>query len=372
MNHQITLVGGQWLPVYLGIKEYQPDHIHFVVSEESRNRIASIRDSIGEDKITVYFCDPYNFSSVANTIENIISGIGDHGAIQINLTGGTKIMFLAAQSIIQNKKIRGFYIDQNETVLFVPEFTPHKLTCSLTVQEFLQMSGHTITSSKSFDDFSESEVKEAFAIRDFITIHDTVSTKVNAALRKIINASKGSMPKKDSFSLAGGIELAWDCDNIHLKVNGKTLLALQSRSARTFFFYAGWWEYVVADAIRRWEGAKEIYMQCEIPFKESTGISKNEIDILVNLGKKLIFIECKSGNITPNEINKMKIVRDTYGGLISKTMLVSRYKPSPEIMEKCDELHIDTFFLYDNKTEVNKLESLKYSLEKLESKLSIF
>lgn len=22
MNHQITLVGGQWLPVYLGIKEY--------------------------------------------------------------------------------------------------------------------------------------------------------------------------------------------------------------------------------------------------------------------------------------------------------------------------------------------------------------
>lgn len=371
MNHQITLVGGQWLPIYLGIKEYQPDHIHFVVSEESTSTVASIKSSIGNVKVSECLCDPYSFSSIVSAIENTISKIDDNTTIRINLTGGTKIMFLAAQSVILNKKLKGFYINQNETVLFVPEFTQHKLTCNLTAQEFLQMSGHAITSSKSLGDFSENEVKEAFAIRDFVMRYESVNLKVNAELRRIIN-SKGSLPKKDSFSLPGDIELTWDYSNIHLQEKGKSLLTLQSKLARTFFFYAGWWEYVVADAIRKWEGAREILMQCEIPFKETSEMSKNEIDVLVNLGKKLIFIECKSGKVTPNDIDKMRIVKETYGGMISRTMLVSYFKPTAAIMEKCKELHIDTFFLYDGKTEVNKLESLKDSLEKLENKLSIF
>ena len=33
MKHQIALVGGQLLPIYVGIKEFSPDKIHFIVSK---------------------------------------------------------------------------------------------------------------------------------------------------------------------------------------------------------------------------------------------------------------------------------------------------------------------------------------------------
>jgi hypothetical protein len=371
MNHQIALVGGQLLPVYLGIKEYDPSHVHFIVSRESRDRVSSIQNIINNKKISEYYCDPYSFTSVISTMEQIVSSIGAVHEIQINLTGGTKIMFLAAQFIIQNKKVKGFYINQNETVLFVPEFKESKLAYNLSIQEFLQLSGHKLTKSKSFEDFSAHEVNEAFSINDFIIKHEQVYNKVNAELRKKINAAGGSLPKQGNIGIENNITLEWDHDNIHVKQKEATILQLNSKSSRVFFFYAGWWEYIVAAEIRKWGKAKEIFMQCEIPFRQEANSSKNEIDILLNLGKKLIFIECKSGAVAASDINKMKTTKDTYGGLISKTILVSRFKPSLGVIEKCNELEIDIFFLYDNKTQVNKLEDLINSLEVLEQKFSI-
>lgn len=69
--------------------------------------------------------------------------------------------------------------------------------------------------------------------------------------------------------------------------------------------------------------------------------------------------------VKQEDINKMRVVKDTYGGVISKSVLVSRFKPSNNIIEKCNELDIDVFFLFDNKIEAHKLNNLIVHLEKV-------
>ncbi len=46
------------------------------------------------------------------------------------------------------------------------------------------------------------------------------------------------------------------------------------------------------------------------------------MDIIINTERKLIFIECKSGLVKQEDINKMRIVKQTYGGIISKSIPV--------------------------------------------------
>jgi hypothetical protein len=132
-------------------------------------------------------------------------------------------------------------------------------------------------------------------------------------------------------------------------------------------FRAAWWELVVASQIKKWPKLKEILIQCELPFKGDKSATKNEIDILLNVGRKMIFVECKSGMVKQEDINKMKIVKDTYGGFIAKSILVCRYMPQPGIVEKCRELDIELCVLrpgLPNNTLMN-------SLDKLNKRLSI-
>ena len=107
--------------------------------------------------------------------------------------------------------------------------------------------------------------------------------------------------------------------------------------------------------------------------KAITSLPENwrEIDILINTGKKLIFVECKSGLVKQEDINKMKIVKQTYGGVIAKSILVCRELPSQSIIEKCKELDIELFYSFALNKELNPLNKLSKVINDVERKASI-
>ena len=129
----------------------------------------------------------------------------------------------------------------------------------------------------------------------------------------------------------------------NLGSKGKPTINLKSKHIIKLFFNATWWELQVAKEIANWPGLKELLINCVLPFKTDKESRKNEIDILISTGKRLIFVECKSGNVRQEDINKMKVIKQTYGGVISKSILVSRFLPNATILEKCKELEIDVF-----------------------------
>ncbi len=370
MRHQISFVGGQLLPVLLGIKEFSPDHVHFIVSKESKNKITQIRSFIFEVGFSENICDPFDFFSVRAACEKILNKLDQNDEIKINLTGGTKVMVLAAQSLILERKLNGFYINLDGTLLNLPSYNSQKLSCELSINEFFEISGHKLHRYKALSDYFIDDFKAIDEIATFSVNYDKLILLINSKIRKNYD-NLYKIPLYGKLELDKSTKFIWKDKSIMVDFNGKEIFKISSPNVRSLFFHAAWWELIVAREISKWSKAKELLLQCKLPFKTDAKTIKNEIDILVNLGSKLIFVECKSGLVKSEDINKLKIVNEIYGGIISKSLLVCRFKPTPTIIEKCKELNIDVFYCNLNRIEVNPLNKLITTLEELEKRLII-
>ena len=370
MKHQITFVGGQLLPVFVGIKEFSPNKIHFIVSEESKNKISLLKPFFTDKVFSEKQCNPFDFTSIKTKLTDILEKIESSDEVQFNLTGGTKVMVLAAQAIMQERNIKGFYINLDNTFLQLPSYEIKKITSEITIKEFLEMTGHKISHSNVLSDFSNDDFKSVSAIESFSLSYDKLLLQFNSKIRKTYDRLN-KIPSSGQLEINKTCKLNWTANKITVTLQGREILKIDSPNARTLFFNSGWWELVVAKAISQWSKAKELLIQCELPFKTDVNTTKNEIDVLVNIGGKLIFIECKSGMVKQEDINKMRIVKDTYGGIISKSILVSRFMPSTTIIEKCKELNIEVFFSFVGRNQINSLTKLINTLDKLEKKLTI-
>lgn len=370
MKHQITFVGGQLLPIYVGIKEFSPDKIHFVVSEESKDKISLLKPFLNNKSFSEKKCNPFDFVSIKSTLEGIIEKTDSSDEIEFNLTGGTKVMVLAAQAIMQEKNLNGFYINLDNTFLQLPSYEIKKITSEITTKEFLEMTGHKISRSNVLSDFSNDDFKSVSTIESFSLSYDKLLLQINSKVRKTYD-NLNKIPTSGQLEINQNCKLNWTANKIIVTFQGREVLKIDSSNTRTLFFNAGWWELTVAKAISKWTKAKELLIQCELPFKTDTNTTKNEIDVLVNIGGKLIFVECKSGTVKQEDINKMRVVKDTYGGVISKSLLVSRFMPSTTIIEKCKELNIEIFYCFLGRNQINSLSKLIDTLDKLEKKLTV-
>jgi hypothetical protein len=86
MKHQISFLGGQLLPIYIGIKEYMPDKLHFIASEESKEGMKVLKDLFKELKFSEFICDPFDFYAIKKRIESIIEKVDANDDVLINFT----------------------------------------------------------------------------------------------------------------------------------------------------------------------------------------------------------------------------------------------------------------------------------------------
>lgn len=128
------------------------------------------------------------------------------------------------------------------------------------------------------------------------------------------------------------------------KNNGKSLVkTITSPHVIELFFNSGWFEYKVADILSRWSKAKEVYLNCHFPFRK--GVDKNEVDIIVNTGTKVLFVECKTQIRNTVDLDKFRSVVKTYGGMGSKGLFITDAVMKDDARLKCEENAILHFSL---------------------------
>lgn len=114
----------------------------------------------------------------------------------------------------------------------------------------------------------------------------------------------------------------------------------------------------IADAISQCgENKYEIWTSVTFQPRDDSlrNLDKNEIDILVNIGNKFLFVECKSGYVTQDNINKMGIIRQNYGSDKSYSVLVSYYPISTDIGEKAREAKLNVICGKKGKTALEQI-----------------
>jgi len=356
VKHQIAFVGGQIIPIFWGIYEKNPDVIHLLHTKDSRRQVAIISNVFRGKKIISHQIDPYQVEDIKSQVEEIVLN-NEKDDFELNLTGGTKLMALAGQSIFNTLGLNSFYVKQNSEIYNFIDRSTTKINSKLEIRSFIQLSGHNKYSSQMFSDISNSELELSKKILKIS------GTSFFQNLMGIVR--KENVDPKNCRELTHakkGVRLYWKLPHLKLENNGE-VIECRSKKAFEIVFNGIWWENVVADSIKNWGKIYELGLGVEVFSKEKEGNAKNEIDIVVNTGQKLIFIECKSGNVKQEDINKIRAVKRLYGGVASKSILVCRYKPRPDIIEKCQDLGIAVFYDRNLSKLSRKLDHLLYEME---------
>lgn len=364
----ITLLGKEPLPVFYPIVEFHQKIVYLIGTEENKDIALSIGRVLSYLGIYYKSCEvaAYDILDTCRVCDEIHDKYAKDDEFLYNITGGTKPMAIGA--LITAKKHGSEIIYTNGSkCIDINTYESVDLQCKLDSEVLFIMQGQQI---KEMENYAGNPMKilAAKKIMDLI-VNDN---KVYKDLSEYKEICAGNVPKNFSHKK---IRYANDNGHIVVEYEGATVLDVDFEDSDKLLFEGRWWETLVADALSKWSNGRFEILQ-NVKFKNKSDASestkdKNEIDILVNLGTTFVMIECKSGNLTQNEIYKMDYVRNTYGSDKSKSVLVSFYPVKNDLREKAKDSQIDIICPRNYYVQSKVLKSISIEMEKIIRQLNV-
>lgn len=358
----ITLLGKEPLPVFYPIIEFHQKIVYLIGTNENKDIASSLERVLIYLDIEYHFCevDAYDILETSRVCEEIINKYAADDEFMYNITGGTKPMAIGALNTAKKHNAKIIYTNGSKCI----DINTHEsvdLQCKLDSKVMFVLQGQQV---KNVESYVENPLKSAMSkqIMDLILNNNKVYKDLSAYKEMCGEIVPNSFNYK---------KVLFACDNghIHVAYEGVTALDVDCECSKELLFEGRWWETLVADTLYKWSNGRYGILQ-NVRFKNKTDApestkDKNEIDIVVNLGTTFVMIECKSGNLTQNEIYKMDYVRNIYGSDKSKSVLVSFYPVKNDLKEKARESQIDVICPKNIYGQSKVLESIPAKMEKI-------
>ena len=358
MKIQIALVSKETLPVFYMINEFLPDVVYLVGTAQTAEEMDNIEKAA--QKINVR-CEkrvtkPDDMKDSYNVCEGIVTENGTDNEYCFNLTCGTKLMAFSALVCAQAHKAKVVYSD---TAFYTDFDTMERkpITRMLDIDTIIALQGQKVKEKVVYQ-YDAARTECAKAVKDFVSYHVSAYAKLAKYYQK-----NGSIPK--SFS-TGAISYSCQKGRVVIKENDIVIFSSDNYDAFKMLFSGRWWEDLVADAVHEWAGeGSEVWtsVRFEPKINAQTSMDKNEIDVLVNIGNILLFLECKSGAFNQDNIYKLGSVCKTYGSYKSKGVIVS-FRPdviTPALLEKAKEERVELIAPVSKKTgKINLTDKLNH------------
>ena len=349
---QITNVGGQPLPVIQGILEFPcSKHIllHSSESQETANKIATLMQCNCQLQPIK---DPNNFQELLSLIGTLVNK-NEQVSLFVNVTGGTKIMTLALYTFFANSNLNTtvFHIDQNGMIHYLAEMKSESIKTTLPIDRFIAFSGQKIKSGKRVEDIPP----EYFLAMDKVK---RINREHIHEFRYLLNSYR-EMKRKDNnledFDLINRktySQIKWNREENELSLSfyrpyrgGYEEFSFIGSEYLGIVLETKWFELELIEIFKKWNKTRELLWSVVVPYIEGT--DKNEIDIVVNVGSKLLFVECKTQVSDIKDIDKLRNAAKAYGGLGSKAILITLFEANKRTIEKCNDNNI-LFFSFTN------------------------
>jgi len=337
---QICLVSKQAMPNIIPALMYKPNRVILLATIQEKGTAENIKKVLRKNKVHCEIhkeiVDAYDVNSVSNACQLYINKKNED--FILNMTGGTKIMAIAAYEAFRRVNKRSLYCDTEENKIIhfhSGNITKSDIRLKIKVEDYLQSYGfrlspyHTIDKkeravrNKSFIDFVFNNTKSYLEFVDYIK--PLVS---NSPLTKYLGYGDYELKP-----LPGGYELS------HLK---KTIF-----KANEIGEIIGTWfeDYTYYKIIKN--ELDDILLGQNII---SGGKLRNEIDIMFTKNCKLYLISCKNKKLEKN-INKQDLfeldgLRSLAGGTFAKAFKVLTNEPEENLKNRAIELKIDIKTIY--------------------------
>lgn len=348
---QIALVGGQPTPVYQGIVHLHPDQVVLICSDMTEKVAEHIREqlpSYDKGNVILYKISDKDVAVMYQEIEEIEKSIPKGITMSLNITGGMTLWSVIFNNVFRRKRrcCHTFCIGQDGSFFDMKEkLTVGKVEFDMDAQ--FKILGHQLDEYVPLTDYTSADFSVLNQVQSL-----GFSSKTHQRLFRITEQFVDEYKKKNSnslyrksFEVTGGHDkLVWDATKheFYCQLADKEY-TFASEHAEHIVLNTGWFELYVARLIAKKYGAANVRLNCI--FRNVKGQPKNEIDIIVNTGSKLIFVECKTQIYNTTDVDKFRSAVRNYGGLGSKPLFITNYQMKPEGLEKCIDHRITTFYL---------------------------
>lgn len=336
----IALLGKETLPLYYLIKYLQPGWVYLLATKQNTVYAGRLKRVIMAEGIGCKIIDTVDAFDVVSA-KNICEGIHEKEPeiceVTYNITGGTKPMAIGAYVTALNHKSKVYYTN-SDSLLDLTTFEKTPFHIKVDTPTIFALQGQELQNYEVYHE-DEDRLNRARLIGSFIRYHKKTYDRLRRALG--VEKNKGQLQK---YYEDDHLNYSFKDGRMTVMEDDVPVLELNNPDAGMLLFEGRWWEVLVADALNKWsKGRYEVW--CSVTFVGRNDVPgaelvKNEVDILLNIGNKILFVECKSGNITQDNVYKTGVIRNSYGSDKSISILVSYYRPRPNIREKADDMKI--------------------------------
>lgn len=362
----VCLISAQAAPNLLPILDsaFKPKKAIFLVSKTMKQRAEYLAKTFEKLNVKVKLkniSDEFNFGLMEDEIFKLVEEY-ENESIALNVTGGTKLMSIAAENAFSALGKPIFYIDTDSNhILFISKTEEQKWLPNLEMKAknkidiYLSAYGSTVLSTQN----PIERKKYLPAIEPFIKNYDNYTQVIPLLnLHATLSQSNGykSEYTKDNKKTGKLDELLLGLDYQGLlNYDGQTI-DFKNREIKTFL-NGGWLEDYTYFQLKEIANIEDIACGADVAnpkFKlgkneyssENKG-NKNEFDIVFMAKNKLHIIECKTqlmdknGGVKADDIlYKLETLKD-YGGLMTKKCLVSYFDVPEQVKNRANFLNIE-------------------------------
>lgn len=355
----IALVGRQTAPVYNGIVAVLPDLVEFIYSEDSIPQKDELTLRAPCEVVESDPLDPTDLNEILERAKSLAEKYSSD-EITVNISSGTKSWSHIFGMIFQPM--------ENATVMYIDQ--------TGMLWDYHKMEGRQIKplDMKTLLSLYGSSSRDIFIPLDEYTREDSEVRKKIAKVRGINFRAFNKLcalsdidpfndPRK-KYSLPDGSFVEWkkgrngenDIVDLHYAV-GNQSFHFESPHAASLVFKSGWFEHKIAEILKSWKYAKNIYLNCH--FKAEDFSDKNEVDIIVETDARLLFVECKTSLSDSTAIDKFASVYKVYGGIGSLGIFITDSPMNKKSKDKClSHGLLPAFALKEKREEVNPSKAL--------------
>ena len=310
----LCLVSAQATPNLLPLLDdtWRPSKVVLACSAQMKHAALALRAVIqtkanGMLIETLELPNAYDYGALSDTFLNYLADHADEN-IALNVTGGTKLMAVAAQEVFRSAGKPVFYVNvESDEVLVIGEkASSQPLRAKLKVHEMLRAHGYSVSTQERPQVTRELRDLTARLIDHVASAGRALGT-INAIAR-MARDEPGlrvdmTPAQYDSRALANILALFIEAGL--LRQNGHALTFKNEESR--FFVNGGWLESHVYEALQslraQHEALSDVAMGVRVSFggtdprSAAKARDKNEIDVAFLYRNTLHLIECKTANL---------------------------------------------------------------------------
>ena len=278
--------------------------------------------------------------------------------IYVNLTGGTKLMTLAAADVLADEGYQFFYTDTNNRQIEFLNLNnasntppPQAFSGSLDIKQLISCGVASIRSTGTTDPQRKQQLLDRKRLIDGFTrvaVNNASSiSKLNGQIAKHILSENGQILRQPNLRLDQKQENVFravftDAHNSNLMQYDSDTATVHLRSAEEARWLHGiwleefvWWQ-MRATGLKQYDTGVEL--QWRLPDHKARQLPANEIDAIAAYDNRLCIVECKTAKLEhvgkQDVIHKLSRLSSQLSGPFGKAMLVSLHAPSDSFADR--------------------------------------